>query len=69
MSSMSYCPFKNTASDLQQCVNDLYEAAENDCTLEQFIESRSSDYERDAVRRMYHLCQEFLVAYEDMEQF
>lgn len=53
---MSYCAFENTALDLQQCI-DLME----DCdSLEEFIESRSSDHEKHAVKNLVDLAQEFL---------
>lgn len=69
MASMSYCRFENTVGDLRACVEDLATALDEDLTLEQFIESRSSQYEQAAVRKLYLLCVELVDRYEDLERF
>jgi len=66
---MSYCRFENTVTDLNACVVDFQEARDDDKTLECFIESRSSEYEQRAVRKLYELCKNFIETYEEMEQF
>ena len=46
MANMSYCRFENTAMDLYDCLQSVYEAIEEGMTLEQFAASLPSDYER-----------------------
>ena len=69
MASMSYCRFENTSVDLYRCVEDLKIAIDQDETLEQFIESRSSEHEQRAVREMYALCIDFVSTYEELGKF
>ena len=70
MTSLSYCAFENTAADMRQCLNMLSEfQMETDGTLEEFIETRSSDYERRAVRDLIASCKEFFETAESMAQF
>ena len=69
MANMEYCAFENTAADLQQCLSMLDEADNEDLTLEEFIASRSSDYERAGVRRVIQLAQDILDLAEAMERF
>ena len=54
MVNMSYCRFRNTASDLAECIDAL------DCDG---IESLS-DSEQVSASYMAELCEEYLVAYE-----
>jgi len=48
MGNMSYCRFRNTERDLEDCI----EALQND--------QISSDEEWEAMKRMVNLCKEFL---------
>ena len=68
MASMSYCRFENTSVDLFRCVEDLKIARDQDKTLEQFIECRTSEHEQRAVRAMYELCSDFVRTYEELEE-
>ena len=68
MSSLSYCRFENTSADLQACLNDVNEALDKECDLEEFVASRSSEFEQRSVATLYHLCVEFVEAYENLEQ-
>lgn len=67
MPSMSYCRFENTVLDLQACLNDLEEALDEGKTLQEFIDSRSSEYESRAVMRLIDLCQQVADTYEEFE--
>lgn len=60
MANMSYCAFENTASDLRQCLNMLYEARDNGVGLQKFIESRSSTSEGRSVERLLSLAEELI---------
>lgn len=63
MANMSYCAFENTVSDLQQCIDLM----DDHSSLEEFIESRSSDYERRAVKKMIDTAQEFLDRVDEID--
>lgn len=67
MANMSYCAFENTAEDIQQLLNIMQGAAEDDMNLSEFIASRGSEYERRAVQRVLDLCEQLLVTAGDME--
>ena len=67
MANMSYCRFENTASDLDDCLDQLIEAVDEGMSLKQFYASLSSDYERNALRRMIQLCANFTEAAEQLE--
>jgi len=69
MASMSYCQFENTSVDLYCCVEALKIARDQDETLEQFIESRTSEHEQRAVQEMYALCIDFVSTYEELGKF
>lgn len=60
MANMSYCAFENTSNDLHMCVAMMQEAMENGQSLEEFIASRSSEYERRAVGRLISLCNQIV---------
>jgi hypothetical protein len=55
--------------DLYRCVEDLKIARDQDETLEQFIESRTSEHEQRAVQEMYELCIDFVSTYEELGKF
>lgn len=66
MANMSYCRFENTSGDMSDCLNDLMEAVDNGLSFEQFMKNLSSDYERNAVRRMAGLLQDMAEAFEQL---
>jgi hypothetical protein len=59
MANMSYCAFENTVRDLRDCM-DIMRNEEEDGTnsLKEFIETRGSDEEKRAVKRLIDLCRE-----------
>jgi len=57
MSSMSYCLFENTASELARCVERMEEA--NSLTDLDF-----SQYEKAAFYEMWRTCRDFLAEHE-----
>ncbi len=57
MSSMSYCLFENTASELSRCVARMEEA--NSLTDLDF-----SQYEKAAFYEMFRTCRDFLAEHE-----
>jgi exonuclease VII small subunit len=57
MSSMSYCLFENTASELSRCVERMEEA--NSITDLDF-----SQYEKAAFYEMFRTCRDFLAEHE-----
>lgn len=65
MANMSYCRFRNTLQDLQDCSNALQEIIDNS-GVDEYGEKLSFD-ERRAASNMYDLCQEFISLYEEME--
>jgi len=69
MASMSYRRFEDTSVDLYRCVEALKIARDQDETLEQFIESRTSEHEQRAVQEMYALCIDFVSTYEELGKF
>lgn len=68
MTSLSYCAFENTSSDLRQCLNMLIEAHEDGMGLREFIESRSSREEGRAVERLIAIAEELLEVVQMMEE-
>lgn len=63
MSSMSYCAFENTAGDLQQLLNIVSDYN----TLEDLLESCSSEYERGGVRNVINICRELVDEFDRIE--
>jgi hypothetical protein len=61
MANMSYCRFQNTAQDLRDCVTVVEEAYD----LDDLDLSNDETY---AMQRMRNLCQDFLDAYECLEE-
>lgn len=57
MANMSYCQYRNTSTDLKQCIDALYEDG---------LDDLSSD-ELKATDRLYNLCREYMDAYEDAQ--
>jgi hypothetical protein len=61
MANMSYCRFQNTVQDLRDCVTVVEEAYD----LDDLDLSNDETY---AMKRMRNLCQDFLDAYERLEE-
>ncbi len=68
MANMSYCAFENTASDLRQCLNMLYEARDDGVGLREFIESRSSTHEGRSVERLLAIAEELIEVANMMDE-
>lgn len=66
MANMSYCRFRNTLLDLNDCLSALQEIIDND-GVNQY--GKKLDFEeRRAASNMYDACQEFISLYEEMEE-
>lgn len=59
MPNMSYCRFRNTKMDLEDCVYTLSDLMYNE-------EEPLSPEEKAAADRMYEICQEYIERYEDL---
>lgn len=57
MSNMSYCRFRNTASDLQDCIDAIED-----------MEYPESESEKAAAKRMRDLCKEYIEAFDSNEE-
>lgn len=57
MSSMSYCLFENTASELSRCVERMEEA-------DSITDLDFSQYEKAAFYEMFRTCRDFLAEHE-----
>jgi hypothetical protein len=64
MANMSYCRFRNTDSDLLDCINALQTLVDNN-GVDDYDEELSSE-EQNAVDRMYQHCQEFVALYDEL---
>lgn len=64
MANMSYCRFRNTDSDLLDCIYALQTLVDNE-GVDNYDEGLSSE-EKNAVDRMYQHCQEFMELYEEL---
>lgn len=67
MPSMSYCVFENGEVDLRQMLSQVLEAYDEGMTFEDFVKSRSSEYEGRAVRRVMELCQNLVDALSELD--
>jgi hypothetical protein len=65
--NLSYCAFENTSNALRQLINMVQEAYEDNMTFGDLVESRSSEYERRAVREIAELAQELIDALTDLD--
>jgi hypothetical protein len=61
MPNMSYCMFENTAGDLSQCVEAMYEAG----TLEDLD---LNQYEKVGIQDLYRLCKSFIQEYDRLKE-
>lgn len=60
--------FENTSTDMNQCLGELREALENGQSFDQFVASRSSDYEQRAVRQLFEMSKEFVELVEELQE-
>lgn len=65
MANMSYCRFRNTLNDLNDCLGALQEIIDNN-GVAQYGDKLGFE-ERRAASNMYDLCKEFISLYEEME--
>lgn len=61
MPNMSYCMFENTASDLSQVVEAMYEAKSKE-------ELELNSYEKEGFQALYRLCKEYVREYDRMKE-
>lgn len=61
MANMSYCRFQNTRIDLRDCVDEMGNA--------EFLEDLDlSIEEKNAMNRMYQLCQDFITEFDRLNE-
>jgi len=58
--NMSYCQFENTCADLDQVIETL----ENNNGVEQTIETRSSQQEKEAVQALIEKCRDIIERFD-----
>jgi hypothetical protein len=58
--------FENTAQDLNQIIGEMSEAIDNNVSLSEFMKSRSSKYEANAVRNLRRLINDLNDIYDEM---
>lgn len=63
--SMSYCMWENATQTLQQLIYDLEETYDS---LQQYTQERSSDEERQSIKRVKRQCEKIVELLEEMEQ-
>ncbi len=61
MANMSYCRFQNTVQDLRDCVTVVEDAAD-------FYDLGLGSEEQQALKRMRMLCEDFVNAYDRLEE-
>lgn len=59
MANMSYCRFRNTSIDFEDCINGLNDIINGE------DDALSCD-ERRAAERIYRMCEEYMEAFEEM---
>lgn len=64
MANMSYCRFRNTDSDLLDCIHALQTLVDNN-GVDDYDEELSTE-EKNAVDRMYQHCQEFMALCDEL---
>ena len=60
MANMSYCRFRNTSSDFEDCIfglNDIIEGTDETLSYEEFR----------AAERIYRMCEEYMAAFEEKQ--
>ena len=63
--NMSYCQFENTSNDLQQCINTLVEALEDNKALYD-VQQQMSEYEKLGYNRLIRQCIDLLEYHDDL---
>lgn len=61
MSNMSYCMFENTAGDLSQVVQAMYEAKE-------VSDLEFNQYEKEGFEALYGLCKNYIREYDRLKE-
>lgn len=61
MPNMSYCMFENTAGDMCQCIEAMYEAG----TLEDLD---MNSYEKEGIQDLYRLCKTFIQEFDRLKE-
>lgn len=59
MANMSYCRFRNTSIDFEDCINGLNDIINGE-------DDALSFDERCAAERLYRMCEEYMEAFEEM---
>lgn len=62
MANMSYCRFRNTQIDLNDCVGKIQDIVWGEC------DDDVSSEEKRAAKQMYDLCQEYISLYEEWQE-
>lgn len=62
MANMSYCRFRNTFNDLNDCVCTIHDIVWGEC------EDDVSSEEKRAAQQMYDLCQQYISLYEEWQE-
>ena len=60
MANMSYCRFRNTAIDFEDCIIGLNDIIEGEDEALSFEEQRAAE-------RIYRMCEEYMEAFEEMK--
>lgn len=63
---MSYCMYENTVGALNQICNDLSDALDDQVTIEEYREDRSSRQEVEAFDRIKYMCEDVLRLIENL---
>lgn len=64
--NMSYCMYENTVGALNQICNDLSDALDDQVTIEEYREDRSSRQEAEAFDRIKYMCEDVLRLIENL---
>lgn len=66
MANMSYCRFRNTRTDLEDCVNALENSTEHKGTYVDEDFDEISQEEISAAKRMRSLCERYIEAFDEL---
>ena len=64
--NMSYCMYENTVAALNQICNDLSDSLDDQVTIEEYREDRSSRQEAEAFDRIKYMCEDVLRLIENL---
>jgi hypothetical protein len=66
---MSYCAIENTATGLDQVIEMMIDAKDEQMVnLKTFVAGRSCPQEREAVHNLYDMCSQYIRLYEMMDR-